>query len=102
MDQHQHNEKCQEVFALLSDYLNLELPPQACQEIAAHIAGCPPCIEFADSLRKTVHLCRQYQPAELPEPIGQEAKAQLLEAYRKMLAARATPPVPRNDPGRNA
>jgi hypothetical protein len=47
-------------------------------------------------------LCRQYQPAELPEPIGQEAKTQLLEAYRRMLAARATPPVPRNDPDRSA
>jgi anti-sigma factor RsiW len=102
MEQHQHNEKCREVFALLSDYLNLELPPEACQEIAAHIAGCPPCIEFADRLRKTVQLCRQYQPAELPEPIGQEAKAHLLEAYQRMLAARTTPPVPRNDPGRSA
>lgn len=87
MEQHQHNEKCREVFALLSDYLNVELPPQACQEIAAHIAGCPPCIEFAESLRKTVQLCRLYQPAELPEPIGQEARAQLLEAYRRMLAS---------------
>jgi len=87
MEQHQHNNRCKEVFALLSDYLNLELPPQACQHIAAHIAGCPPCIEFAESLRKTVDLCKQYQPAELPAPLGQEAKAQLLEAYRRMLAS---------------
>jgi len=87
MEQHQHNEKCKEVFALLSDYLNLELPAGACQEIEAHIAGCSPCIEFSESLRKTVQLCRQYQPAELPEPIGQEARAQLLEAYRRMLAS---------------
>jgi anti-sigma factor RsiW len=86
MEPHQHNEKCQEVFALLSDYLNLELPPEACQEIAAHIAGCPPCIEFADSLRKTVDLCRKYQPTDLPAPLGQEAKARLLEAYRRTLA----------------
>ena len=100
--EHQHSEKCHEVFVLLSDYLNLELPPDACKEIEAHVAGCRPCIEFADSLRKTVQLCRQYQPAELPAPIGQEAKAQLLEAYRRMLDARATPPVPRNDPDRNA
>jgi len=102
MEQHQHNEKCQEVFALLSDYLNLELPPQACQDIAAHLAGCPPCIEFAESLRKTVQLCRQYQPAELPEPIGQEAKAQLLNAYQRMLSARATAQLPRKDPDRSS
>jgi len=92
MESHQHNEKCKEVFALLSDYLNLELPPETCQDIEAHIAGCPPCIEFAESLRKTVELCRRYQPAALPTPMGQEAKAQLLEAYGKMLAARSDSP----------
>ena len=42
--------KCQEVFALLSDYLNLELPPDACQSIEEHLAGCAPCIEFVESL----------------------------------------------------
>jgi RNA polymerase sigma-70 factor (ECF subfamily) len=88
MEPHEHNERCKEVFALLSDYLNLELPPEACQEIEAHIAGCSPCIEFAESLRKTVDLCRQYQPTELPAPMGQEAKAKLLEAYGRMLADR--------------
>ena len=92
MEPHQHNEKCKEVFALLPDYLDLDLPPEACQEIEAHIAGCAPCIEFAESLRKTVGLCRQYQPTELPAPLGQEAKAQLLEAYGKMLAARTNRP----------
>jgi predicted anti-sigma-YlaC factor YlaD len=88
VEQYRHNEKCKEVFALLSDYLNLELPPEARKDIEAHLAGCSPCIEFADSLRKTVDLCRRYQPTGLPAPIGQEAKAQLLEAYQRMLALR--------------
>jgi len=88
MAAHTHTEKCKEVFALLSDYLNLELPPDACAEIESHLAGCAPCIEFAESLRKTVELCRRYRPAELPEPIGQEARKQLLQAYQNMLAAR--------------
>ena len=80
--------KCKEIFSLLSDYLNLELPPDACQEIETHLAGCPPCIEFAESLRKTIELCRRYRPTELPEPIGQKAREQLLDAYQKMLRAR--------------
>ena len=83
-----HDEKCKEVFALLSGYLDLELPTEACREIETHLAGCAPCVEFAESLRKTIELCRQYQPEELPEPIGKEARAQLLETYQKMLAAR--------------
>lgn len=88
MAAHVHTDKCKEVFALLSDYLNLELPPDACAEIESHLAGCPPCIEFAESLRKTVELCRRYRPAELPEPIGTQARDQLVAAYQKMLATR--------------
>ena len=86
-----HPENCKEVFALLSEYLDLELPPDACQEIEQHLAGCPPCIEFANSLRKTVEICRQYEPAEMPEPIEEGAREQLLAAYRKMLAAKTGP-----------
>ena len=85
MELHERTEKCKEVFSLLSEYLNLELPPDACQEIETHLSGCPPCIEFAESLRKTVELCRGYRPTELPEPIGKRAREQLLDAYGKML-----------------
>ena len=88
MESHELTEKCKEVFSLLSEYLNLELPTDACQEIEAHLAGCPPCIEFAESLRKTVELCGHYQPSELPEPIGKNARQQLLDAYQRMLGAR--------------
>ena len=88
MELRERTEKCKEVFSLLSEYLNLELPSGACQEIETHLAGCPPCIEFAESLRKTVELCRRYQPAELPEPLGVEARAQLLDAYQRMLSSR--------------
>lgn len=86
MESHQESEKCEEVFALLSDYLNLELPPEACRAIEQHLAGCPPCIEFLESLRKTVDLCRRYTPAELPAPLCEQARQDLLAAYRKMLA----------------
>lgn len=80
--------ECREIFALLSQYLDLELPPDACEKIEAHIAGCAPCVEFAESLRKTVELCKQYRPAELPAPIGKQARGQLLEAYRRTRPAR--------------
>jgi hypothetical protein len=56
--------------------------------IETHLAGCPPCIEFAESLRKTVELCRHYQPNDLPEPLGESARQQLLDAYQRMLGAR--------------
>ena len=88
MDAHERTEKGKEVFSLLSEYLNLELPPDACQEIETHLAGCPPCIEFAESLRKTVELCHRYRPTELPGPLGNDAREQLLDTYQRMLAGR--------------
>jgi len=82
-------ENCQEVLALLSDYLDFELPPEACQQIEHHLAGCSPCEEFAESLRKTVALCRTFEPRTMPGPLGEEAKAELEKAWKKMLGSRA-------------
>ncbi len=96
MDSHQPTGQCQDVLSLLSEYLNLELPPGACREIETHLAGCTPCVEFAESLRKTVEICQRYRPDELPVSLGQDARAQLLEAYQKMLHARKTPGAPRD------
>lgn len=84
----EYSEDCKEIFALLSDYLDLELPPDGCAEIEAHLAGCTSCIEFVESLRKTIELCRLYHPSEVPEPIGKQAREQLLNAYRNAMAAR--------------
>ena len=81
-------ENCKEVFATLSEYLDLELPPDACKEVEQHLEGCPPCIEFAESLRKTVALCREYKPGEAPAPITEKASTDLRAAYERMLAAR--------------
>jgi len=80
-------ERCREIFALLSQYLDLELPPEACREIEQHMAGCAPCVEFGESLRKTVELCRGYQPGVMPEPISEAARGELESAWRKARAA---------------
>jgi predicted anti-sigma-YlaC factor YlaD len=79
-------QRCQEIFAMLSDYLNLELPAETCAEIENHLKGCAPCIEFTESLKKTVELCRNYRPAELPQPAAAEAREELLRAYQGMMA----------------
>lgn len=91
MAAHEHNEDCKKMFELLSEYLDLALPPEACRQMEAHMAGCEPCAAFTESLRKTVQLCREYEPKALPEPIADDARRKLLEAYRDMLA--------RNRPG---
>jgi len=85
----EHNpESCKEVFELLSQYLDMELPPEACQEIEGHLAGCPPCVEFAESLRRTVDLCHEYESSVMPEPLSASARSELQRAWDRMLAAR--------------
>ena len=91
-EQRKHFQTCREIFAELSAYLDAELPEDACQEIEEHMAGCVPCIEFVNSLRKTVEICRRYEPGALPEPLTARARDQLFAAYRNMLSARRSGP----------
>ncbi len=83
-----HKGDCKEVFALLSEYLDAELTPETCQEIEAHLAGCPPCIEFLESLKRSIRICRNCEPAEPLPPLSRETEARLRDAYRKAMAAR--------------
>jgi RNA polymerase sigma-70 factor (ECF subfamily) len=80
--------ECKDIFAILSQYLDRELPEEICHDIDAHIAGCPPCVQFVESLRKTVGLCRSFQSSEAPGPLPDTARDELLAAYHRMVAAR--------------
>ncbi len=81
-------ETCKEIFSLLSRYLDLDLPQEDCEHIRQHLAGCRPCVEFLESLRKTIALCHTYQPGQAPAPLGEAARTELEAAWRKMVAAR--------------
>ena len=81
-----HDEsKCREIFALLSQYLDMELPPEACAAMEQHIASCSPCVEFAESLRKTIDVCKQYEPLAMPAQLTAEAREQLRMAWQKVV-----------------
>ena len=79
---------CEAVFARLSEYLDRELPAATCEELESHIQDCAPCVEFVDSLKKSVGLYRTYQPAADPPMLSPQVKQSLREAYQRMLDAR--------------
>jgi anti-sigma factor RsiW len=85
---HKHSPECKEVFALLSKYLDHELPEADCAEIEHHMADCAPCVKFLESLRRTVELCRGCPPAAEPNPIDPNVKRQLFETWQKFVASR--------------
>ena len=82
---------CNTIFAMLSEHLDGQLPEASCMELERHIRDCLPCVEFVESLRKSVRLCREFQPGVEPPPLPPTVKQSLREAYQRMLAARAKP-----------
>ncbi|MBZ5635192.1 MAG: zf-HC2 domain-containing protein [Acidobacteriia bacterium] len=84
------DQDCEVVFARLSEYLDQELPAATCEELVRHIQDCAPCVEFVDSLRKSVGLHRSYRPTDDLPAISPTVKQSLRETYRRMLEARAS------------
>lgn len=80
--------ECKQLFALLSQYIDAELPPGTCEQMEEHLRGCSPCVSFVNTLRKTAELCRQYQPAEMPRPLKDQAQKELQAAYKAALRRR--------------
>ncbi|MBZ5726700.1 MAG: zf-HC2 domain-containing protein [Acidobacteriia bacterium] len=86
-----HPKSCQDAVALLSDYVDFELPPAARSEVERHLAGCPGCLGVAEGLRHTIALCRAYEPMALPGPLSDRGRRDLEDAWRRMLAGRERP-----------
>ncbi len=79
---------CTRIFALLSEYLDRELPPGTCDELEKHLGGCPQCLRFVRSLKRSVRLCHQLGACREVPPIDPHVKAELRAAYDQMLARR--------------
>jgi len=78
---------CEQIFSLLSEYLDAELPADVCEKLTGHIEDCAPCVEFVSSLRQSIALCNKFRPDELPAPLAEEARAKLRLAYEGMKGA---------------
>ncbi|RMG54997.1 MAG: zf-HC2 domain-containing protein [Acidobacteria bacterium] len=57
--------KCEELLALLNDYVDGDIDPAVCEDLEEHLAGCNPCQVVVDNIRKTITL---YKSGELYEP----------------------------------
>ena len=72
---------CQEIFALLSQYLDAELPPDLREKLSGHIERCTPCVEFVNSLRQSIALCRDLQLEQMPGELAEEVRNKMRRAY---------------------
>lgn len=79
---------CSRIFAMLSEYLDRELPTATCGDLEDHLRDCPECIQFVDSLKRSVELCRQFGASCAPEPVAPKDLSELRAAYDRMLSRR--------------
>lgn len=89
---HDHR-RCLELARRISAYLDGELDPAERRAVEEHLAGCLACACCAETLRRTVELCRRAAPQPLPEPFARRLDGLLA----RLLAA---PPAPKDRPGR--
>jgi RNA polymerase sigma-70 factor (ECF subfamily) len=71
--------RCRQLFELLSEFIDGQIDDDRCAEIRTHLADCPPCDAFLNTLRKTVEVCQKLPCHSLPEETRQELK-QMLQA----------------------
>lgn len=76
---HGHGGSCRDLVATISDYVGGDLTPSRCRRLEAHLANCPCCDRFAESLRKAIAVCRASGGARLPPAVQRRARARIQE-----------------------
>jgi RNA polymerase sigma-70 factor (ECF subfamily) len=75
--------KCDDLLAMLSDYVDGEIDPAICDELQKHLAGCDPCQVVVDNLRQTITLFKAGEPFELPLEFRQRLHSALRARWRQ-------------------
>ena len=89
MEPHVHDRACRELFELLSEYLDGELPAPTCEEIKQHIQGCAPCIQFVENLKASIQLTHEFHCKEKLAGLPPQLKQTLERVYDESLRRRA-------------
>lgn len=80
---HDHELGCKEILGNLNAYIDGDLDAVLCDDIEAHLQGCPTCQIVVNTLKKTIHLYQaDGQETTLPDDVRQRLFASLdLENY---------------------
>ncbi|MCC6262129.1 MAG: hypothetical protein IT169_01015 [Bryobacterales bacterium] len=76
----------------LGDTLDVTITAEDLEQLKAEMQGCPPCLEFIESLKTTVRLCHDFGVEEAPAPLTEETRSRMVAAYEKVLARRHKTP----------
>lgn len=87
---------CPDTVRLVSRYLEGEMTPARCDELAAHVGGCPDCQSACDGLRAALGACRDWGRRPLPPALTERVRSAIRQATAEMTGgapavANATP-----------
>ena len=74
--------KCEELLALLNEYVDGTVDPGVCAQFEKHMAGCNPCQVVVDNIRNTIPLYRAGLPYELPIKFRRKLHAALKQKWK--------------------
>lgn len=75
---------CQELLAILNEYVDGSIDPGVCKEFEKHLAGCNPCQIVVDNIRKTITLYKNGQPYELPAEFHRQLHNVLRQRFTEL------------------
>ncbi len=82
---------CARVFASLSAYIDAETRDEMCADLEQHLGECDACVDFLQSLRRTVRRMEKQSP---PGPAARlQMRRAILKQYRAALKSAAKPPA---------
>ena len=75
--------KCEELLAVLNDYVDGTVDSALCDEFEKHMAGCNPCQVVVDNIRKTITLYKEGQPYSLPVEFRERLHTMLRQHWKE-------------------
>ncbi len=84
--------RCEEMLAVLNEYVDGTIDPALCADFEKHMAGCNPCQVVVDNIRRTITLYQNGQPYELPVPFQERLHAVLRARWQENQAGKMPQP----------
>ena len=75
--------KCEELLAMLNEYVDGAVDAAVCVEFEKHMAGCNPCQVVVDNIRQTITIYKEGKPCELPVEFRQRLHDALRQRWKQ-------------------
>jgi hypothetical protein len=75
--------KCEDLLAMLNEYVDGTVDPAVCEEFERHMAGCNPCQVVVDNIRQTITLYRNGRPYAMPVKFRSRLHSTLRQRWKE-------------------